>query len=508
MVLKREFEERKCKVQARSEGRVSELKTTNQAQMTQKRWKWFWPAMAAALGLRVVLIMAGLPQMLATRPEVATPLTSLRRLAEGQWLKQLAMSPYAGSMYHGSPLLLSVLGPLTVTRTGGQSMELLCSLVFVFTDFIAALLLRRTGQILHSVYIRSMSLLNLTKSLQMPGHLEAGDVAALVYLWNPLAIASCVGASMSSVENLMILLALYGATAHLTPLAAFGWAMATHLALYPAILFIPVIFLLGYGPDVPPRKLFRDTKQLEEPSTDNTSPSKYSYGKNGAEDIHAGVYPYKFSLKSVTNFIAWSIIWWLYILGLCSISLKHHGGLREMFKETYGFILTVEDLSPNLGIFWYFFTEIFDFFRVFFLLVFHANILFMVLPLTIRLSHRPCFLAFIFIAISSMLKSYPSVGDSALYLGLIALFIHELAGMRFSFLLLNGYTGIAILSPVMYNLWIWRGTGNANFYFATALAYSCFQLILVVESVGTMLCYDRTLSNLFNRNTSCQKGNS
>jgi hypothetical protein len=37
------------------------------------------------------------------------------------------------------------------------------------------------------------------------------------------------------------------------------------------------------------------------------------------------------------------------------------------------------------------------------------NIIFMVLPLAIRLKHRPCFLAFVYTAIVAMLKSYPSV---------------------------------------------------------------------------------------------------
>ena len=110
------------------------------------------------------------------------------------------------------------------------------------------------------------------------------------------------------------------------------------------------------------------------------------------------------------------------------------------FFRTYGFILTVPDLSPNIGVLWwaliclcqsdmfdfwdvrlifyhlvfwcrYFFAEVFEFFRNFFLIVFHVNILFMILPLAIRLNHRPCFLAFVYIAISSMLKSYPSVSS-------------------------------------------------------------------------------------------------
>lgn len=167
-----------------------------------------------------------------------------------------------------------------------------------------------------------------------------------------------------------------------------------------------------------------------------------------------------------------------------------------MFKRTYGFILTVEDLAPNIGVLWYFFAEVFDFFRNFFLIVFHVNILFMLLPLAVRLNHRPCFLAFVYIAIASMLKSYPSVGDLALYMGLLGLFINELADMQLSFFLFCGYVGVSLLSPVMHNLWIWRGTGNANFYFATAMAYACLQIILVVESVGAMLNHDRKLRKL------------
>ncbi|KAH9290576.1 hypothetical protein KI387_034693, partial [Taxus chinensis] len=252
--------------------------------------------------------------------------------AEGQWLKQLDMSPYAGSMYHGSPLLLQILGPLTVSITGGQPKELLCSLAFVFVDFLAALLLRRIGYILQLAHMRSITSLDLSKSIQMPGNLVAGDVAALVYLWNPLGIASCVGASMSSIENIMILLALYGASTRNTPLAAFGWVTSTHLALYPAILVIPVIFLLGYGPDTPPRKLFRELKQLGESTLDSAAPSDPSCGKGGTENIHSGCCQYDFSWKPVMHFILWSAIWWMHILGLCSISLRHHGGLREMFK--------------------------------------------------------------------------------------------------------------------------------------------------------------------------------
>lgn len=455
----------------------------------EKKKRGFWRWLIASVMLRLILIYLPKTFNLASRPEVSTPLVSLRRLAEGYWLKQSSISPYAGSMYHGSPLLLSLLGPLTVKRIEGQPNHLLCSLVFVIADIISALLIRATGHTLQMAYRQSLNSLDIVDLLKSSDLLSSGDIAALVYLWNPFTIAACVGLSTSSVENLVVILALHGACKGLVPLAAFGWVMSTHLSLYPAILIIPVILLLGYGPDTPPRKLFLQKgygKNGDNHSSDNC----------GQQETNQSKAEVTFSWRPVVHFLFWSSLWSAYVLVLCSISVKPHGSLWEMFQRTYGFILTMEDMSPNIGVLWYFFAEVFDFFRSFFMIVFHLNILFMILPLAIRLKHRPCFLAFIYIAISSMLKSYPSVGDSALYLGLLGLFLDELADMKFSFFLLCGYIGVSLLSPVMHNLWIWRGTGNANFYYATGMAYACLQIILVVESVSAVLNHDRKLRKL------------
>ncbi|GKC74202.1 GPI transamidase subunit PIG-U [Tanacetum coccineum] len=90
-------------------------------------------------------------------------------VAEGYWLKQASVSPYAGSMYHGSPLLLSILGPLTVNRCWtiftweergeGQASNLLCGLAFVLADFITAMLIRAIGQLLQAADIQSLKLI-------------------------------------------------------------------------------------------------------------------------------------------------------------------------------------------------------------------------------------------------------------------------------------------------------------------------------------------------------------
>ncbi|GAY61060.1 hypothetical protein CUMW_206840 [Citrus unshiu] len=373
-----------------------------------KQTSSFWVWVTASVIFRLILIYFPKNLNFSSRPEVATPVTSIRRLAEGYWLKQSSMSPYAGSMYHGSPLLLSLIGPLTVKRIEGQPNHLLCS----------AMLIRATGQTLQMsscLSLKSLDLVELSKNSEM---LSSGDIAALVYLWNPFTIVACVGLSTSPIENLVVILSLYGACTR-------------------------------NGPDAPPRKLFlqrRCSKGGKNPSSDSSCQEEELFNQSKL--------PITFSWKPVIHFLFWASIWSVYVLVLCGISVKQNGGMLEMFKSTYGFILTVEDLSPNI--------------------VFHMNILVMILPLAIRLNHRPCFLAFAYIAISSMLKSYPS----------------------FSFFLFWGCVGVSLLSPVMHNLWIWRGTGNANFYYATAMAFACFQIVLVVESVSAILNYDRKLRKL------------
>ncbi|KAF3664696.1 putative protein IQ-DOMAIN 14-like [Capsicum annuum] len=460
--------------------------TTTTAKTKPHFWKWA----IASIIFRLILIYFPKNLNLATRPEVSTPVTSLRRLAEGYWLTQSSMSPYAGSMYHGSPLLLSVLGPLTMKKIEGQPYHLLCSLVSVIADFISAMLIRATGLKLRMAYCERLKLLGLGKLFEVSEILPSEDIAALVYLWNPFTIVTCVGFNTAPVENLFIILSLYGASTRVAPLAAFGWVIASHLSLYPTILIIPVILLLGNGPDATPKKLLLMYKK------DEGGSSSKGQVVNGLTEQKS------FSWRPVGLFFVWVFIWTLYTLFMCGIFMRNYGGLSEMFSRTYGFILTVKDLSPNIGVLWYFFAEVFEFFRDFFLIVFHLNILFMILPLAIRLNHRPCFLAFVYMAICSMLKPYPSVGDSALYLALLALFFNELAEMQFSFFLFCGYVGVSLLSPVMHNLWIWRGTGNANFYFATGMAYACFQIILVVESVSAMLNHDRKIRKLVAANIS------
>lgn len=46
--------------------------------------------------------------------------------------------------------------------------------------------------------------------------------------------------------------------------------------------------------------------------------------------------------------------------------------------------LLITDLTPNLGLWWYFFMEMFDHFRDFFLLTFNVHVACYVLPFAIK----------------------------------------------------------------------------------------------------------------------------
>ena len=64
----------------------------------------------------------------------------------------------------------------------------------------------------------------------------------------------------------------------------------------------------------------------------------------------------------------------------------------------------VDDLSPNMGLWWYFFAEIFEHFRGFFIFVFHAQSVLLLVPLTIRLQHTPLVLAVIACMLMALFK--------------------------------------------------------------------------------------------------------
>uniref|UniRef100_A0A673YSK6 Phosphatidylinositol glycan anchor biosynthesis, class U n=2 Tax=Salmo trutta TaxID=8032 RepID=A0A673YSK6_SALTR len=143
--------------------------------------------------------------------------------------------------------------------------------------------------------------------------------------------------------------------------------------------------------------------------------------------------------------------------------------------------LSMPDLTPNIGLFWYFFAEMFEYFRLFFICVFQINVFFYTIPLSIKLKEHPVFLIFMQIAIISIFKSYPTVGDITLYMAFLPVWNHLYRFLRNIFQVLVVLLACSALFPVLWHLWIYAGSANSNFYYSITLLFNVAQILLVSD---------------------------
>ncbi|KAL3085842.1 hypothetical protein niasHT_039006 [Heterodera trifolii] len=161
--------------------------------------------------------------------------------------------------------------------------------------------------------------------------------------------------------------------------------------------------------------------------------------------------------------------------------LSDHTSVAQMFRCTFGFFLTVPDLTPNSGIFWYFFTQVFEHYRQLFLCVFQLNTVIYVVPFAALLRENPSLLALLFLLIVALFSPYPSFAEAALYLPALCAF-HELH----KFLRQRLVVGCALLAtfvlcPIMWSMWVIAGSGNANFFFSIVWVFNLTQVFIAAD---------------------------
>jgi len=115
---------------------------------------------AAALRLLLFTVFPGLPNLLAGRVEVSTPVTSFKRcrlyasinrddpyltrslVQEGLFLYTHNLSPYDGGLYHQAPLLL----PLFALLPNPSYYPIATNIVFTVVDLLSAYALAQIAQ--------------------------------------------------------------------------------------------------------------------------------------------------------------------------------------------------------------------------------------------------------------------------------------------------------------------------------------------------------------------------
>lgn len=153
-----------------------------------------------------------------------------------------------------------------------------------------------------------------------------GTMISAVYLFNPFTIVACLGRSTNAFTNTAIIHAVSNAILANNFKSIFALAMASYLSMYPALLFAPVVLLCW----------------------DRAA----QYGKPHVAGVTYGMNQSALLLGSING-----LLWLSYVVT---------GGSWDFVSATYGVQLLVPDLTPNVGLWWYFFIEIFDSFREFF----------------------------------------------------------------------------------------------------------------------------------------------
>lgn len=387
---------------------------------------------AAAVAVRLFLVVAfpSLPDLLTSRVEVSTPISSFKRLQEGLFLYTRNVSPYDGGVFHQAPLLL----PIFALLPNPRNYPLATHVFFTAIDLLNANALITISDSAESVTGR------LYSSLRRHIRWDGVSIAAW-YLLNPFVISTCLARSTTIFTNLSILYAVSNAVSGNSVNAMIALALASYLSLYPALLFIPLILLC--------------------------------YDRRGERETSDEIV---FVLKRLGLAIAT-------VAALLGVSFLVTGGSWDFIPATYGYHLLVPDLTPNVGLWWYFFIEIFDSFREFFLGVFWLHLVGYVGGLTIRLRRQPLFVITSLVGIFAIFKPYPSIADVSLYFALLPLYRHLSPLTRYTFFAASALLYATLLGPAFYHLWIYAGSGNANFFYAITLVWSLGLTILVADLI-------------------------
>ncbi|KAN0066307.1 hypothetical protein ACQY0O_000401 [Thecaphora frezii] len=448
-------------------------------------------SLAAAFALRIVLFLCtSLPTRLQHRPELTTPITSWSSLLEAHFLhrhpptspvaryaaqlERQHVSAYHSGTIHHSPLLLPLLDTVLARHLADPS-DLLAPLLWSLVDVAAGYLVFRICRVRETAAL-------VRKSRVWPWDRSRAITVTLVYLLNPYTIAVCLSRSTATLENLCVLASVYGAMTASTLLMSISWAFASLLSLYP-VLLLPILVQLcvSRAGDVEYEKEvahFRESfqgaqsvRQARRPGflVDRTrSAKRWAFAKTLVLcplALLAGIFASRAIALNPGDKLP------LLQAMIASLELPLDQGW-EWAERVYGVVLLADDLTPNLGLWWYFFMETFDHFRDFFLLTFNMHVAAYVVPVMLKYRQDPLFGFTIMVGIIAVFKSYPTVSDHAIFFALFGLHSQIFQYLRYPLVSTLIYSYCTLLAPAFHHLWLTAGSGNANFFYAITLVWA------------------------------------
>jgi len=421
-----------------------------------------------AVVTRVLLAFFGWHDVLSSRVELTSPVDSIRRLKEGTALVALRMSPYHGSVVHAPPLVLFLLAPVLDYAEGmnNASVKAIVTIApFLLADLFAAAALFSLAKRFDASLVVKRKDLDTKETLVQtsnPALVQKTNPALCVslYLANPMTIASCVAGSSAGLGTACVVTACAAAAGGDPVIAGACCAGAAYLTGAPGVLLLYPIASLAAGNGIAKTTL------------------EVSAGGSAVGGRESSGTPNKRFLATLVSFAVTCSI----LVPLSTAAFSEVGTTTtQWLTGTYIFTFRVADLTPNLGIYWYMFAELFPHFRGLFRCAFHGFAAFLCAPLFVRHAKRkPLLCVTVTMAVTTILGPYPTLGQVGGYLCLVPLGAVTPSQNSQNFLVAGVFVAVALLSPILWHLWIHARVANANFFFAVTLGHFAAQSFLVV----------------------------
>ena len=436
---------------------------------------------ALAVLARVALAWYGWAETLAGRVELTSPADSVLRLREGQALAALDQSPYAGSMLHAPPLVLLLLGPLTRDVPAGLPAVAPSSSRTLSPRSPSSRSPRASPErptppatpppIPPRPPPRPRPRPRPRPAPRDPRRWRRRTLA------NPMTVASCVACSTAGMKHLALVASCVAAVDGEVALAGAAFAAFAYLAGPPAaLLFSPVALLLARGgvggehrdggDDTLRRRRYgppaRWRRRHGPPAIETTRIPGFELPRvHPTQSIHpTRSIPRAPRPRRVDRVVVRRVDRGVRRGGRAS----RRDDVGVDARATYGFLLRAEDLTPNLGLYWYFFAEIFDDFRAFSCARSRGSARSSCCPRWFAWGETDRYFASSSRKCATATAPYPTFGDVAGHLAMLPLFAEPLSGYRGGPLVAGAYAFVGILAPIFWRLWIESRGGQRQFF--------------------------------------------
>lgn len=394
-----------------------------------------------------VIVPTLFPQItdaLSSTVQTSTPIDSFRSIKEAFYLLKNDLDVYDGGIVYHPPLLVAILS-LVNDFVPELFVTLAFNIIYAIVDVGIAFKLIRINE-WYDQHQRKRS--------KIEGQPFSPAFIAAFYLFNPLVILTNWSHSTATFSYFLIIELVAQIVVDGNPFrGVIALAVAAYLSLTPAYLIFPIVALaIVVSPD-------RDFQRV-------------------------GVQCGAIFFMSVTTLLLLSFIL---------------SGSQDFLYQCYGNVLFFDKFSPNMGLWWYLFTEMFDYFRPLYKGIFNLYHVIFVLPITVRFFEKASepqlgdsFLAIVMsLTWLSFSKSYPIIGDLGFVLSMLPIFKNTVIPHT-KFMLINTLMLIIclLLAPIFYYCWIVLGNGNSNFFFSMSLIWGGVYVVIFLDFLWGRLVFD------------------